>query len=45
MGKYNYMSTKSHVKGDCLFYSKGINYIANIIAMGDLARKMKINFL
>ncbi len=33
------MSTKSHVKGDCLFYNKGKNYIANIIAMGYLAGK------
>jgi hypothetical protein len=45
MGQYNYMFTKSHIKGDCLFYSKGRNYIANIVAMGDLVGKMKRNFL
>jgi hypothetical protein len=45
MGQYEYKSTKSHVKGDYLFYSKGRNYIANIVAMGDLVGKMKRKFL
>jgi hypothetical protein len=41
MGQYNY----AHVKGDCLFYSKGRNYIVNIVVMGDLVGKMKRKFL